>query len=47
MTKYEAQAAQYVQGQSIAKGIVLGGESLISDDAIRTVFAMDGPVAVK
>ena len=49
MTNYETQAAAYIQTGVIAKGIVLGGESLISDDAIRTVFAMeaDTPVAVK
>ena len=49
MTKYEAQAAEYILSCGIEKAIVLGGESLISDDAIRTVFAMEAeaPVAVK
>ena len=47
MTKYEAQAAEYVQTQQIEKGIVLGGETLISDDAIRTIFAMAAPEAAK
>ena len=49
MTNYETQASEYIQAQEIAKGIVLGGETLISNAAIRTVFAMaaDAPVAVK
>ena len=49
MTNYETQASEYIQTQEIAKGIVLGGETLISNAAIRTVFAMeaDAPVAVK
>ena len=49
MTKYEAQAAEYILSCGIEKAIVLGGESLISDDTIRAIFAMEAetPVAVK
>ena len=49
MTKYEAQAAAYTASKNITAGTVLGGSTLISDEAVRTIFAMDasGAIAVK
>jgi putative cell wall-binding protein len=49
MTDYEAQAAEYIRSGNIGQGIVLGGEKLISDGAVRNVFAMeeDGKILVK
>ncbi len=41
MTKYEAKAAAYAKEAGIAKGVVLGGTSLISDAAVRAIFSMD------
>lgn len=41
MTGYEAVAADYIADAGIETGIVLGGEKLISDDSIRTIFALD------
>ena len=40
MTKYETQAAGYVQGKGIENGMVLGGTGLISDDSVRKIFKM-------
>ena len=39
MTNYEAPAAGYVQTNPIRKATVLGGETLISENAVRTIFA--------
>ena len=41
MTKYEAKAAEYVKSEGIEVGLVLGGDTLISEDAVRAIFAMD------
>ena len=38
MTKYESQAADYIQSQGITTGMVLGGEKLISEDSIQKIF---------
>ena len=38
MTKYEAQAADYIQGQGIKSGVVLGGEKLISAASVDKIF---------
>ena len=40
MTKYEAKAVEYAAGAGIKSGVVLGGTGLISDAAVRAVFAM-------
>lgn len=40
MTKYEAKAVEYATGAGIKSGVVLGGDGLISDAAVRAVFAM-------
>ena len=41
MTKYEAKAIEYVKSSGIGAGLVLGDDTLISDDAVRAIFAMD------
>ena len=41
MTKYEDAAAEYAKTTGIKTGLVLGGDSLISDASVRTIFAMD------
>ena len=41
MTKYEAKAVEYAKNAGIEIGLVLGGDTLISDDAVRAIFAMD------
>ena len=38
MTKFEDQAAAYVQGEGITKGAVLGGTGLISDEAVLKIY---------
>ena len=38
MTNYESAAKTYIQGKTIAKGIILGGETLISEEAINKIF---------
>lgn len=48
MTRYESCAASYTAETKINTGIVLGGEGLISDAAVRTIFQMkDGDQIVK
>ena len=41
MTKYEAKAVEFAKKAGIEIGLVLGGDTLISDDAVRAIFAMD------
>lgn len=41
MTGLESAAVDYTTDAGIESGIVLGGEQLISDDAIRTIFGLD------
>ena len=41
MTKYEEQAVAYAKEAGITTGLVLGGDTLISDEAVRAIFAMD------
>ena len=41
MTKYEAKAVEYAKAAGITSGLVLGGDTLISDEAVRAIFAMD------
>ena len=41
MTGYEAQAASFIQQYGIRAGAVLGGSTLISDDSVRAIFAME------
>lgn len=41
MDKWEGAAAQYVQSNGITSGIILGGTGLISDAAVRTIYALD------
>ena len=38
MTGYEARAAEYVQGQNIQNGAVLGGTGLISEESVDAIF---------
>ena len=38
MTGYESQASGYVRGMGIAGGVVLGGEKLISTDAVNSIY---------
>ena len=38
MDKYEAKTAEYIQGQEIDSGYVLGSEELISERSVRTIF---------
>ena len=38
MTKYESQAADYIQDQGIKTGVVLGGTSLISNGSVQKIF---------
>ena len=40
MTGYIDNATRYVQSHGIENGIVLGGTSLISDEAVREIFAI-------
>ncbi len=40
MEKYETQAASYIQGQSIKTGIILGGEKLIPNASVSTIFGV-------
>lgn len=40
MTGQEAAAAEYMAAAGIEGGVVLGGDTLISDDAVREIFAM-------
>ncbi len=46
MTNYEAQAVEYATNEGITAGIVLGGDSLISDAAVRAIFAMDAEAEI-
>lgn len=41
MDAYEAQAAAYAKDQGITSGTVLGGEGLISDATVRSIFDME------
>lgn len=41
MDAYEAQAVAYAKDQGITSGTVLGGEGLISDATVRSIFAME------
>ena len=38
MTKYEAKATGYIQGQGIKTGVVLGGTTLISNGSVQKIF---------
>ncbi len=38
MKKYEQQAADYIQGESIRQGIILGGDTLIPDASVNKIF---------
>ncbi len=40
MPNYEQQAADYIQTNKVKKGIVLGGEGLISDSCVDTIFSL-------
>ena len=40
MDKYEAEAATYAARKHISSGIVLGGDTLVSDAAVRTIFSL-------
>ncbi len=46
MTNYEAQAVAYAESVGLTTGIVLGGDSLISDAAVRAIFAMDAAAEI-
>ena len=41
MAKYEAKAAEYVQSKGIAGAVILGGEKLIPQTSINTIFPRD------
>ena len=47
MDKYEAKAAEYVQGQGIGNGYILGSGELISDKTVKTIFDMTGEITLK
>ena len=38
MEKYEVKAAEYIQGQSISKAVILGGEKLIPDTSVDLIM---------
>ena len=38
MERYETRAAEYVQGLPIAKSIILGGEKLVPESTVNTIF---------
>ena len=40
MTNYESQAAEYIQGQGIKTGVVLGGEKLIAEGSVHLIFGL-------
>ena len=40
MTKYEAKATGYIQGQGIKTGVVLGGTTLISNGSVQKIFSL-------
>ncbi len=46
MTKYESEAVEYAESVGLTTGIVLGGDSLISDAAVRAIFAMDAEAEI-
>ncbi len=46
MTGYEAQAVAYAESVGLTTGIVLGGDSLISDAAVRAIFAMEAETEI-
>ncbi len=46
MTNYEAVAVEYAESVGLTTGIVLGGDSLISDAAVRAIFAMDAETEI-
>lgn len=46
-TEKEDAAAAYMNQQGITSGYVLGGEKLISDEAVKTVFAMPANAEIK
>lgn len=41
MNGYASQAGAYVTGSEISKGFVLGSEELISDETVKTIFAIE------
>ena len=49
MTGYESEAAAYTARKHITSGVVLGGETLISDEAVRVIFALapSDPITIK
>ena len=46
MDKFEAEAADYVQAKNIANGYVLGSSGLVSDKAVRTIFALEADAEI-
>ncbi len=46
MTGYESEAVEYAGSVGLTTGIVLGGDSLISDAAVRAIFAMDAEAEI-
>ncbi len=46
MTGYESEAVEYAESVGLTTGIVLGGDSLISDAAVRAIFAMDNDAEI-
>ena len=46
MDHYEARAAEYIQGQGVKAGTILGGSALISDDGIRQIFDLDSDMRI-
>jgi putative cell wall-binding protein len=40
MDKYEVRAAEYVQSQPVRKATILGGEGLISQNAVQKIFSV-------
>ena len=45
-TDKEVKAAEYILGENISTGIVLGGSSLISDNAVRIIFDLYGDIQI-
>ena len=47
MTRQDTVAATYAKGTGITQGVVLGGESLISDSAVRWILSMNAEQTIK
>lgn len=46
MTKYESQAVKYFADKAILEAFVLGGDTLISDKSVRSIFALEADAKI-